>query len=72
MTKHGDYYWVFAHVTPTFGANEEVTGYHSNRRVPDRQQVDLFTDIYRQLLAEERRHPTGGLGWKPRGKCWPG
>jgi PAS domain S-box-containing protein len=68
MTKHGDYYWVFAHVTPTFGANEQVTGYHSNRRVPDRQQVDLFTDIYRQLLAEERRHPDWRVGMEAAGK----
>ncbi len=30
------------------------------RRVPDREQVDLFSGLYRQLLAEERRHP----GWK--------
>jgi hypothetical protein len=39
MTKSGDHYWVFAHVTPTFDALQQVVGYHSNRRVPDRQQV---------------------------------
>ena len=72
MTKHGDHYWVFAHVTPTFGANEQVTGYHSNRRVPDRQQVDLFTDIYRQLLAEERRHPDWRVGMEAAGKMLAG
>jgi PAS domain S-box-containing protein len=57
MSKNGDHYWVFAHVTPTFDANEQVIGYHSSRRVPERKQVDLFTDIYRQLLEEERRFP---------------
>lgn len=56
MSKSGDYYWVFAHVTPTFDASEHVIGYHSNRRVPERNQVELFTNIYRQLLEEERRH----------------
>src|SRR5208282_4348758 len=31
MSKNGDHYWVFAHVTPTFGAAGEIVGYHSNR-----------------------------------------
>lgn len=57
MSKNGDHYWVFAHVTPTFDAHEQVIGYHSSRRVPERKQVDLFTDVYRQLLEEERRYP---------------
>lgn len=57
MAKNGDHYWVFAHVTPTFDAHDQVIGYHSSRRVPERKQVDLFTDIYRQLLEEERRFP---------------
>jgi PAS domain S-box-containing protein len=56
MSKNGDHYWVFAHVTPTFDEYGHVVGYHSNRRVPDRQQVDLFAEVYRQLLAEEQRH----------------
>lgn len=57
MAKNGDHYWVFAHVTPTFDAHDQVIGYHSSRRVPDRKQVDLFTDVYRQLLEEEHRFP---------------
>ncbi len=57
MSKNGDHYWVFAHVTPTFDAHEQVIGYHSSRRVPERKQVELFTDIYRQLLEVERRYP---------------
>lgn len=56
MAKNGDHYWVFAHVTPTFGEHDRVIGYHSNRRVPERRQVELFDGIYSQLLAEERRH----------------
>ena len=68
MAKNGDYYWVFAHVTPTFDGNGSVIGYHSNRRVPDRKQVELFTDIYRQLLAEERRHSDWRTGMEAAGK----
>jgi PAS domain S-box-containing protein len=56
MTKNGDFYWVFAHVTPTFDAAGRIVGYHSSRRCPGRKQVALFTDVYRDLLAEEQRH----------------
>ena len=56
MAKNGDHYWVFAHVTPTFDARGKIIGYHSNRRCPHRHQVQIFDDLYRQLLAEEKRH----------------
>ncbi len=72
MAKNGDYYWVFAHVTPTFGASGQVTGYHSSRRVPDRPQVELFTEVYRQLLAEERRHATWQAGMEASGQMLAG
>ncbi|MCB1022129.1 MAG: PAS domain-containing protein [Bryobacterales bacterium] len=53
--KNGDHYWVYAHVTPTFGPNGEITGYHSNRRVPERDAVEKATGLYRQLRAIEER-----------------
>mgnify|MGYP000930242391 CR=1 FL=1 len=56
LASNGDHYWVFAHVTPTFNAAGTITGYHSNRRFPDREAVDRIKPIYAQLLAEERRH----------------
>lgn len=56
MAKNGDHYWVFAHVTPTFGPDGRPIGYHSNRRVPDPRPVAKVKDIYAALLAEERRH----------------
>ena len=56
MTKSGAYYWVFAHVTPTFGANGEIVGYHSNRRTPDRAALKKLEPIYQALLEEETRH----------------
>jgi PAS domain S-box-containing protein len=68
MAKNGDYYWVFAHVTPTFDGAGRVCGYHSSRRVPERKQVNLFTDIYKQLLAEEQRHPDWRAGMESAGK----
>lgn len=60
MTKAGDHYWVFAHVTPSFDANKQIIGYHSNRRVPERRVVEnAIAPLYAQLLAEERRHANG-------------
>jgi PAS domain S-box-containing protein len=56
MARDGDHYWVFAHVTPTFDSNRDIVGYHSNRRKPDRAQVDKIKPIYAALLAEEKRH----------------
>jgi len=56
MAKSGDYYWVFAHVTPTFDSGGRIVGYHSSRRSPERRQVELFEGLYARLLAEEKRH----------------
>lgn len=55
--KSGDHYWVLAHVTPTFGANGQITGYHSNRRYPDRDVVEKIEGIYQLLLDEEKKFP---------------
>lgn len=58
LAKTGDHYWVLAHVTPTFGRGGEIIGYHSNRRTPDRVFLEQTIEpLYRDLLAEERRHP---------------
>jgi PAS domain S-box-containing protein len=68
MSKNGDHYWVFAHVTPTFNEQGSVIGYHSNRRVPERHQVELFDGVYRQLLQEEQRHSDWRTGMQAAGK----
>jgi PAS domain S-box-containing protein len=56
LASDGAHYWVFAHVTPSFGSRGEIVGYHSNRRSPERAAVDRVADVYRALLAEEQRH----------------
>jgi PAS domain S-box-containing protein len=54
MTRYGDFYWVFAHVTPSYDSAGTVVGYHSNRRVPDRRVVhEVIEPIYAGLLATE-------------------
>ncbi|MBT4768922.1 MAG: PAS domain-containing protein [Rhodospirillaceae bacterium] len=57
QAKNGDYYWVNAHVTPSFDSNGAVIGYHSNRRVPNRQVItDVIAPLYQALRAEERKN----------------
>jgi PAS domain S-box-containing protein len=56
MAKNGDYYWVFAHVTPSYDKAGHIDGYHSNRRKPDAGPLRQIESIYRQLLQEEQRH----------------
>jgi PAS domain S-box-containing protein len=63
LAADGAHYWVFAHVTPSFGTRGEIVGYHSNRRSPDRRVVDRIAEVYATLLAEERRNsnPTAAM-----------
>ncbi len=53
FASNGDHYWVFAHVTPSYGRNGQLLGYHSNRRAPERVAIDRIKPIYAQLLAVE-------------------
>ena len=55
--KNGDHYWVLAHVTPSFDKNGQIVGYHSNRRVPDRDVLNsTIIPLYKAVLEEENRH----------------
>ena len=55
--KNGDHYWVNAHVTPSRDRSGTIVGYHSNRRVPDRNILEgTIMPLYKELLAEEKRH----------------
>lgn len=55
-SKNGDHYWVFAHVTPTFNDKNQIIGYHSNRRTPDRRKLAKVEPIYRRLVEAESHH----------------
>ncbi|MDQ7012280.1 MAG: PAS domain-containing protein [Planctomycetota bacterium] len=54
LTKHGDHYWVFAHVTPSYDEAGTKIGYHSNRRVPDRHALSKVKALYDSLLQIEK------------------
>lgn len=54
-SANGDHYWVFAHITPSYDLAGNASGYHSNRRVPNRQVVDNhIIPLYKDLLAVEK------------------
>lgn len=57
-TKNDDYYWVFAHVTPSFDPNRKIANYHSVRRKPSQKALEVIKPIYATLLQKEK---TGGM-----------
>lgn len=68
-SANGDNYWVLAHVTPSFDANGNISGYHSNRRVPDRKVLnDAIIPLYGSLLAEENKHSSRKDGMNAAGE----
>ena len=63
-TKSGDHYWVIAHVTPSFDRNDEVIGYHSNRRLPRPEAIAKIEPLYEALKKEEDQHESRKDGLK--------
>jgi PAS domain S-box-containing protein len=68
MAKDGSFYWVFANVTPDYDESGRINGYFSVRRKPAKAAVDVMTDVYRAMLAEEQKAGpkdamNASLGW---------
>ena len=63
MAKNGDHYWVIAHVTPNYDSVGGISGFHSSRRTPDRNKVEIVKNLYATLLAEEKKYdsPKDGM-----------
>jgi PAS domain S-box-containing protein len=60
LSKSGAYYWVFAHVTPSYSKDGQIIGFHSNRRVPERRILDnVIIPLYGEVLREEAKHRNG-------------
>lgn len=53
-TADGDYYWVFANITPDVIEGETV-GYYSVRRAPSTQAVQCIEEIYQQMRERESK-----------------
>ena len=59
LRKDGGYYWVFAHVTPSYDESmSRIIGYHSDRRRPKKDAVRKVEKVYKILLDAER---VGGM-----------
>ena len=67
-SKTGRFYWVLAHVTPSYDQNQILNGYHSNRRCPDRRRVGEMSTLYQSLLNEEAKHQNPDEGIKASGR----
>ncbi|ARJ56290.1 PAS domain-containing protein [Campylobacter cuniculorum] len=56
--KNGNFYWVFANVTPSFDANGRIINYYSVRRYPNRKALPIIENVYKTLLEKEKE---GGM-----------
>lgn len=55
LSRSGSYYWVFATVTPSFKPNsQEIIGFFSVRRKPDKSKLRIVEPLYREMLAAEQ------------------
>jgi PAS domain S-box-containing protein len=62
MASDGDHYWTFAHVTATLDAQQNIIGFHSNRRKPNPAEVGKAKVLYAALRAEENLHDNSKEG----------
>ncbi|WP_262693539.1 PAS domain-containing protein [Kordiimonas aquimaris] len=56
MSATGKYYWVIAHVSPSYDQDGQVVGYHSNRRAPSAKGIADIVPLYKDLIRIERAH----------------
>ena len=62
-TLNGDHYWVFAHVTPSYDSDQQVTSYHSSRRSPNAEIIsNSIAPLYTKLVAAEKSEASRKVG----------
>ena len=54
----GGYYWVYANITASVDANNNIIGYYSVRRKPTDSALNIIKNLYITLLEKER---SGGM-----------
>lgn len=54
LSKNGDYYWVFANITPSYDKDRRVIGYYSVRRKPSEKALSVIKPLYKKLLSAEK------------------
>lgn len=60
-SKNGDFYWVFANVTPSFDVHNKVIGYYSVRRKPNPKAISSILSLYNELLKMEKQGLNAGV-----------
>lgn len=58
LSKDGGYYWVYAHMLPTYDTADQINGYRSVRRSPNPKGVAILSALYAEMLAAERAAKT--------------
>jgi len=53
LCADGSYYWVMANVTPSY-TDAKVVGYHSARRKPTKEALEIIIPLYEELLKAEK------------------
>lgn len=56
--KNGDFYWVFANVTPSYDKEGKTIGYYSVRRKPSQKALEVIEPLYKALLDAQK---SGGI-----------
>lgn len=67
-TADGNFYWVFANITPDYGPGYSVQGYYSVRRQASRSAIAAATELYRQMIQIENntgkaQAPDASVAW---------
>ena len=58
MSKDGGFYWVYANVTASLDAKNNIIGYYSVRRKPNPKALEVIIPLYEKLLSLEK---SGGI-----------
>jgi PAS domain S-box-containing protein len=53
LAKNGEYYWVYANVTPSFDREGNIIGYYSVRRQPNPAALKIIKPFYHELRKAE-------------------
>lgn len=67
-TSNGDFYWVFANITPDYGLDGSLQGYFSVRRQAARSAIGLVQPVYAEMCRIEAQHgkseaPDVSMNW---------
>ena len=54
LCKDGSYYWVFANVTASLDEDGRIRDFHSARRKPSQEAMEIIPSLYSQLLKTEK------------------